>query len=272
MAAWARPAPPAPPRERTASQIARMIEGEIIPRLMLAQAALPEHGVDLRTGPAEAATDAVDAFTRLALSSDARVLTAHVERLVAGGLPLERVYVDLLAPAARQLGEEWVDDVTSFTDVTIGLSRLQQVVRGLAASSPAGGDGRETRAACFVTAPGEQHAFGLFLVQDRFHRAGWRTWLDTAATREDAAEAVACDWFDVLGLSATSDVRADDVAATIALARRRSLNPELFVMVGGRVFSGDAALVRAVGADATAETADDALSLADKAVRRPALA
>ena len=73
-------------------------------------------------------------------------------------------------------------------------------------------------------------------------------------------------------MSATSDTPVETVASTIALVRKCSRNPRLFVMVGGRLFNEAPELAEAVGADGAAETADAALSMADKAVKRPALA
>ena len=255
---------PAPPRrQRSNTDLARMIESEIIPRLMLAHAPPP--------GPAPSAGSAVGprtlaAFLRMTVANEAHALTSYVETLMQGGLSLEEVYVDLLIPTARRLGDDWNDDTISFTDVTIGLSRLQQVVRALGRALPSRDADEGARSACFVPAPGEQHAFGLVILEDYFLRAGWRTWLDMAATREDTVRTVRHEWFDVFGLSATSDTPTEVIAATIAQVRRASRNPALFVMVGGRLFIENPALAGAVGADAGSETAAAALSVAENAI------
>jgi hypothetical protein len=39
------------------------------------------------------------------------------------------VFIDLLAPSARRLGQHWEDDDCDFVDVTMGLWRLQEVMR-----------------------------------------------------------------------------------------------------------------------------------------------
>ena len=58
--------------------------------------------------------------------------------------------VDLLAPAARLLGEYWEDDRCDFVDVTMGLWRLQEVVHEIAARAPAdrAAGGRRALARC----------------------------------------------------------------------------------------------------------------------------
>ena len=47
------------------------------------------------------------------------------------GLSAEDVLFDVLTPVARRLGEDWVQDVRDFTDVTVGVGTLQHVMRSL---------------------------------------------------------------------------------------------------------------------------------------------
>ena len=257
-------------RDRSNADLARMIEGEIIPRLMLAHS--PPESDDSAQSAAAIGPRTLEAFARMTLSCEVHTLTAYVEALIQGGVSLEEVYVDLLIPTARRLGDDWNEDFISFTDVTIGLTRLQQVVRTLGHSIPTRDADANAPSAYFIAAPNEQHAFGLVILEDYFRRAGWRTWLDTLATRDEAARTVGHDWFDIFGLSATADTPIEMIAATIAQVREASRNPNLFVMVGGRLFIEEPALATAVGADAASETAGDALIIADKAIRPLAFA
>ena len=69
--------------------------------------------------------DDVADFARLILTrSEAQALDC-IESMRIKGAPIESIYLDLLAPAARYLGEMWEEDLCDFTDVTIGLGRLQ---------------------------------------------------------------------------------------------------------------------------------------------------
>ena len=122
--------------------------------------------------------------------------------------------------------------------MTIGLGRLQQVVRTLGWSNPhdvEGDDDGGSRSAYFVPTGGEQHTFGLFIVEDYFRRAGWRTWIETSTDDEDATAAVGSHWFDVLGLSASREAQVEPLTTTISAIRKASRNPKLFVLVGGRL-------------------------------------
>lgn len=257
--------PRLPRPERSGADLARVIEGEIIPRLMLAHSP-SETGAPPQ--PAAAVPPRMlETFAQMTLSSEAHTLKSYVEALIQRGLSLDQVYIDLLIPTARRLGDDWNEDVISFTDVTIGLSRLQQVVRALGRSLPTREPADDAPSAYFMPSPCEQHAFGLVIVEDHFRRAGWRTRLDTAATREEAARTLRQEWFDVFGLSATSDTPTAVIASVIAQVRQASANPEIFVMVGGRLFLEDLSLAAAVGADAASASAGDALLIAGKAIR-----
>ncbi len=249
---------------RSESELARMIESEIIPRLMLAHRA--EVRIEVEDGRSEVGPRTLESFIRMSVARDAAALSGFIDTLMEGGLPLEAVYTDLLIPAARSLGEGWEDDSLSFTDVTVALSRLHQVVRTLAVRLPAPAPVDGARSVCFAPFPGSQHTFGLAVLEDGFRRAGWRTWLDPHGDALDAEEAVAAEWFDVFGLSVTCDTPLEPIAAILAGVREASCNPDLFVMVGGRLFMERPELARAAGADATARDTRDALLIADKAV------
>jgi methanogenic corrinoid protein MtbC1 len=253
-----------------------MVESEIIPRLMLAHSAVPTPTPPVSERP-QLGEETTEAFAQMVISKGPESLIAYVGVLLQSGLGIETIYMNLLIPAARRLGDYWDEDLASFTDVTIGLGRLQQVVRALGckASDLSGrrmtSDGPPEHSALFAPAPGEQHTFGLFMIEDVFRRAGWRTWMELAAADEDVLDTVRCHWFDIVGLSLSASTHVDKVKVAIRAVRAASRNPDIFVLVGGRLFTDSPEYVGIVGADATAANGADAFQLADKAVRRFAL-
>jgi len=253
-----------------------MVESEIIPRLMLAHSALTA------MAPPDSETpllgeETTEAFAQMVIAKGPESLIAYVGGLLQGGLGIETIYIDLLIPAARRLGDYWDEDLASFTDVTIGLGRLQQVVRALgcktddASGRQTHGNGPPEHSALFAPAPGEQHTFGLFIIEDVFRRAGWRTWMEMTAADDDVLDTVRSHWFDIVGLSMSAATHVENVKAAIRSVRAASRNPDLFVLVGGRLFTESPEYVAIVGADATAVNGADAFQLADQAVRRFAL-
>jgi MerR family transcriptional regulator, light-induced transcriptional regulator len=249
------------------SQLARTIEDEIIPRLMLAHRAGAEP-VFRPTGPGHAITpDDVKQFAKLVLSHDEDVAFASIEALRSREVSVERIYLELLAPTARYLGELWEEDLCNFTDVTVGLGRLQRVLREL---SPALGHGVEHpsqgRRVLLLPSPGEQHTFGLVMVAEFFRRAAWDVTGGAWAAGADAAELVGAEWFDVLGFSLGSEVHLDALAASIAAVRHATCNHDLKILVGGPMFGLHPEFVERVGADGMTIDGREAPVLAERLI------
>jgi methanogenic corrinoid protein MtbC1 len=196
------------------------------------------------------------------------VLLAHVESILARGVPLDTLMVDLLAPTARLLGEFWEADRCDFVDVTMGLWRLQEVVHEITTQrqadhiATAGG-----RSALFVTMPGDQHSFGTVVIEELFRLDGWVTDRLAEVETTDLMKRVADDWFDLIGLTVSCDSHMANLASVIVALRSVSRNARVCVMVGGRIFSADPDLAAQVGADGTARDAKIALKVAVELVR-----
>lgn len=206
----------------------------------------------------------------MVLSRSPEALTDFIETLLEGGVSKEAVYADLLAPAARRLGEMWDEDKVSYTEVTIGLGRLQQMVHGLDWLTPYNGDNEPSaRSALFAPRPGEQQTFGFYLIEEMFRWSGWRTWVETSSTNETMTADARCHWFDILCLSIDRRTEIREVASMIAEVRRASRNRDLFVLVTGRPFIERPELIAMIGADGAAASGGEALRGADAAVRRP---
>jgi MerR family transcriptional regulator, light-induced transcriptional regulator len=248
------------------SGIASTIEFEIVPRLVLAHrtgftsatsAASAAAGETIATGLTgldwRPGTEQVAEFSQIVLSRDVADAFAYIADLRTGGISLEAIYLDLLAPSARYLGDLWEEDLADFTAVTVGLWRLQQIVRDLGSSFVQESDQREQgRRLLLAPGMGEQHSFGLFMVGEFFRRAGWDVWAQGASTSDELVEIVRREWFAVIGLSVACESHLEGLASVILRLRRASRNRSVGIMVGGRAFSEHPEFVALVGADASA--------------------
>ena len=259
-------AAPAARREDRSDQSAKLtkiVEAEIIPRLMVLHAR-PEAATSPDVGP-----ELIEKFAYYSISEPPTSLLAIVGGLLQRGVSLDSVYLDVLGPAARRLGEMWSDDTLSYADVTIALGRLQHVVRELSVhGDPSFAASRGDRAALFAPAPGEQHTFGIVIVEEFFRRAGWRTWSELSGQRQEVEAAVAAHHFDLFGVTASSREKLDLIAPLIKSVRRTSRNRDITVLVGGLLFLEEPELAATVGADGMAPDARDALLMAEGAVRQ----
>jgi methanogenic corrinoid protein MtbC1 len=244
------------------------VDGEIIPRLLLAHRSLGAEKPSNQGRISVLSPESVDRFAQLALISGRDSLLAVVGNLLQQGVRLDDVYMELLAPAARRLGELWDDDVVPFSDVTIALGRMHQVVRELSIHHTPAAGAHVDRAALFAPAPGEQHTFGLVIIEEFFRRSGWRTWTELSSEPEEVIAAAKTHAFDVFGLTASAEQRLDPIAFLIMSVRRASRNRDVIVIVGGRLFSEHPELVARVGADGMAASAPEAVLKAEGAVRQ----
>ncbi|KUR78602.1 hypothetical protein AQZ49_07060 [Novosphingobium sp. FSW06-99] len=250
-----------------ARSLTTLIESEIIPRMMVAHAPA-SHGGILPSGDSPIGADEIEAFAPLVMQVEADELLDIVEQMLARGVAVAAVLVDLLAPTARLLGEYWEQDRVDFVDVTMGLWRLQEVVHEISTRLP---EMRQSsngaHRALFSPMPGDQHSLGTVMIDEIFRHEGWQTERLCEPQSADLLRHAKDDWFDIIGLTVSCDCHIGPVRLLIAALRKVSKNPRVCVMVGGRVFSADPDLVAQVGADGTAPDAKAAPQVAGDLVR-----
>jgi len=241
----------------------RTIESEVIPRLVLAHRGAPGAAAP-PASDGEIHPDDVAEFCDLVLRDDLDALLHYVQVARNRGVPLERVYLDLLSPVARRLGDLWLADECDFTTVTLGLWRLHQVLHELSPAFQDDGDPlAEGKRVLLAATPGEQHTFGLFMVAEFFRRAGWDVMDGPAFTARELVAAVRHDWFSLAGFSLSGEAKLRDLAALIRDVRQGSRNRAIAILVGGAVFRERPQLVAEVGADACASDGREAVRLAE---------
>lgn len=262
------PAASGGPQDDSMGRLLRTIEGEIIPRLLLALQSAPAAIAPEGVAWSAAGADEVTEFARLVAMHDVSVASAYVNALLNRGVALEEIYLDVLAPAARLLGEWWKQDLRDFTEVTSGLCRMHQLLHEfspafLSDAPPTASD----RCVLLVPMPGEQHSFGLIMVAEFFRRAGWDVWDLHPSTLGDLLGVVRKQWFSVIGVSLSCESRLAELKPLVTAARESSRNAAVRVMVGGQPFIGHSEHVAAVGADATAADGRRATVEADQLLR-----
>ena len=247
------------------SRLDLVIEAEIIPRLMVAHSV--SVGVEAYQDPPVAATldDAeIKDFCQLILKQEVPIAFSYIEAIQSQGMKLESVFLDLLAPAARNLGTMWEEDTVNFADVTVGLSRLQQILRELSRSTDTTLDELSVgHRALLASVPGDQHTFGVFMVEEFFRRGGWDVVTCVLESSEELLELASMEEFSIIGFSTGRDDLLDQLASDVRSLYRVSKNRDVRILVGGRCFRDDPVLVERIGADGTASDGREAVSIAN---------
>lgn len=241
--------------------LARSVEAEIIPRLVLAL-----RGTDRSTGPAgpDATADGageVAAFAEAMVAGDIAGACATIDARRSQGQLLEQIYLDLIEPTARRLGDLWNADAYDFVAVTVSIMRLQQIMHEFGPAFRREAEPLDHgHRALLVPASGEKGSFGhlmfgtfgLAIAAEFLRRDGWDAYVDSLASDEEVVDMVRREWFDIVEMSLSDEHHLARLAAGIRQVRRASRNRAIAVIVGGPVFRNHPEMVTCVGADAAA--------------------
>jgi methanogenic corrinoid protein MtbC1 len=225
--------------------VVKTLQTQIIPKIVVALRKAPA-----RTPAAQQENlGTVERFAALALGPSDGAPLAYVEAMLAQGVSMEAIFLDLLAPAARHMGHLWDVDAADFATVTLAMGRLQRIMHRLGerfCGEVAHGNGES---ALLTIIPGEQHSFGLSMVAEFFRRAGWNLCTGPFSSHQELTSLVQTHWFDIVGFSISSERRFDELKRDIREIRRGSRNRKIGIILGGSMVIAHPDLVAAMGAD-----------------------
>ena len=178
-----------------------------------------------------------------------------VEAARASGMSVRDVYLKMIVPAMRSLGEQW-----SQGNITIGQEHaasqvVVRVVSRLSAMLSRRGVSKGT--IVLGTPAGEMHTLPVMIAADLIRTEGFEV-LDLGSNLppDSFAEAAAAQQRLVaVGVSATAPGHADDIKATIAELRKRVDVP---IFLGGSAIDGDEH-AKLLGAEFGAKSAEEIL-------------
>lgn len=229
------------------NRLAQAIVSMVIPRLQSTHSLEPEvaskAAVEKMRRQAEA-----ERFIALVLSGNQDAQWHTLTAMRDAGLDTESIFLDIMTPAIRHLGELWEDDRMSFIDVTTKSAYLQQMMRRLGAEDNAA-TGSSNRRLLLTPAPGEQHTFGLFLLAEMFLRIGWDTVVEASLTLDQICARLSSEPFDAVGMSVGSERGLDNLAHCVAATRQSALSPDLRIFLGGWAFMSRNEPLDGYGAD-----------------------
>lgn len=251
--------------EEKMTWLVNTIESEIIPRLMAAHPDAAEVQVAPENSIGEG--DVCD-FTEITLNNETVICRQHIESIRQRGVSLQSIYLNLLTPAARRLDAMWVADLCDFTQITVALWRIQQLMYDLSPAFMADSHltGASYKRIMLTALPGSQHTLGILMVAEFFRRAGWHVWGEPIATRERMLESIAHESFDVVGVSIGSQAELAEMVRFIKDLRAASKNNAIQVMAGGPLLNRHPEFIDRLGADATAIDAEDAVRCAERLI------
>jgi methanogenic corrinoid protein MtbC1 len=228
-------------------QVVQTIKTQLVPKIVLALRRTPVPKIAEAT---EQLPTGIEQLAAMSLGNDDGAASAYVDELLAKGSSVESIFLDLLAPAARQLGTLWESDAADFANVTLGVGRLQLIMRRLSDRFTDETNAFHAGESVLLTIiPGEQHSFGLSMVAEFFRRDGWNLCTGPFSSHKELTSLVQNHWFDIVGFSVSSDRRLDELKKDIHDIRRDSRNRHIGIIIGGPMVIAHPDLVASMGAD-----------------------
>jgi len=216
-----------------------------------------------RAGQTEASVDpgALAKFCANIVRSGPSIRTDSLDALRRHGVDMAGVLDSYIPAAARELGERWCRDELSFADVTIGASRLQAILREMSASPMACPvTGTEAANVMLIVPHDEYHTLGGMAAASQMRRMGLSVCLCLGQTEEELLQKAATRDFDMVAVSLSCRDKLGAVRRLID-ALRRTLRPDVPIMIGGRVVGEVDDIRGASGADIATSDPREALRL-----------
>ena len=245
------------------SSILSIVESQIIPRLLVSERIGKPHLTLVSSSKAVPTKKEIEIFTDLCVSESSKDAQSFVDDFLDAGLSTEDVFLNLIAPAARNLGSEWDDDRMDFSQVNLGLVRLHSIANEIRFTSKSDQFSKaKVRRVMIASAPGSMHMLGTSIVADFFRKEDWQVVVAISSSANELIQTVSNEWFDVLGLSLSIDQQLTCLADLIDQFKSLSLNPRMAVMLGGPIFSAKKLDAKDFGANGICDNAKHAVGLA----------
>jgi MerR family transcriptional regulator, light-induced transcriptional regulator len=193
------------------------------------------------------------------------------EGLIAQGVDFDAMCEDLLAVVARYLGDRWMDDTMSFSEVSSGTAALQADLIWLTGQMTKNDSSRlpleEPRSVLVFAYPGERHVLGTTMLAESFRRAGWQVDYRTPGSVDACVDAARREMFDLVAVSLSRAELLGHLGEMVTRIRIESRNHAVKVMVGGPAIT-NMSQASELGADATSFTGQEAVIQANMLVER----
>lgn len=162
---------------------------------------------------------------------------------------------------ARSLGDLWCSDQLQFAEVTIGVARLQAMLRDLGEKWTADLDTKPNASTVLMVVLDDvHHTLGAFVIAGQLRRKGLSVRLLIGATAQNIRMSCEMIQYDAIFISANIGDSLENLRKIVRTIKTAcdSVPP---VVIGGTLLETGADVVALTGTDYIAQTADEAIAL-----------
>ncbi len=205
-------------------------------------------------------TEHLKGFGRLLLFGAYVDFRSFLDGFIASGVSSRELYLGVVAPCARWLGELWERNEVSISDILAASSRLDDLVRKRELGNPNVIIKSGPRSALLATVPGEAHTLGVGVAAGLLRDEGWN--IDLLMPTESPMEIVSM--LDrlrtkILGVSVSSSSSVHSLYTLVKAVREYA--PETKVLVSGSLVSVNPKPFEMLGLDGFETDFDKAKSI-----------
>lgn len=175
------------------------------------------------------------------------------------GMPADMLYYGLVAGAVQQVGDAWARDRVEMPAMLRTSHRVWRIMNDLREVFVRISDRKPGQHAVFAPCPQECHMIGLTMTADDLRRRGWEIELVSNDNHDDLIQDIERRAPINVALGATSAEMT--LPLTRLVVALRAHIPGVWVMIGGAITKEEPELLALTGADALANSADDAEKL-----------
>ena len=176
----------------------------------------------------------IAALTQAAIHGDREDCLTVLNGLVTGGVSKATIADDYIPHIARQMGDAWCVDEMSFASVTIGVSRLQSLLRDLGPEWRADNAvNPESGVALIVVALDEYHTLGAMVLAGRLRRQGLSVQLQLGLKPADLRRTLAVPKFDAVLISASAGEDLDSLRLLVEAIQTSQRLRQTPIVIGG---------------------------------------
>lgn len=207
--------------------------------------------------------DVLERLERVALDGDSQSCEVAINDLLARGISPEKIADFYIPTLARQLGDQWCVDELSFASVTIGVSRLQSMLRYLGPCWSGAHISDPTAPSLLLIVPADvYHTLGAIVLSGQIRRKGISVKLLLGARPDDAANQMNQTRYDAVFLSSSRGETLESLRCIVdgVKSSTQSAPP---VIIGGTILEVERVedVLALTGADHATKNPDEALKL-----------
>jgi methanogenic corrinoid protein MtbC1 len=208
-------------------------------------------------------------YLNLLLAGKREEASKLVHAAVEGGQGVGEIYRTVFERALKEVGLMWMQNRVDVAMEHYFSASTQLIMSQLYPYITEASGEKKDRVCLAIAVCGEFHDIGTRMVADFMEMDGWKTYfLGSNLCNEDIVKAVVDHKPDMLALSATMFFNVESVARAIRAIRAVDGLSNLVILVGGRPFNQDPELWKKVDADGFAPSAEEAVKLANRLVKK----